>query len=408
MSLKKIIYFSFFFLLFYLEPLSIGSLTIAQIWKILLYIAFGIYIFSNKTKNNLNNLTISLYQYALKDIFNLSFFQYPIIGFIHTLKFLNFPLLLHFLDYYINKGKSNLVKVYKFSYWLSVFIILSAVPFLLSILTPLGKAYDISAYSTEGSKGFVGLFQNSHSTSYFIAFAIINLIYFQETQKGKLKIFTFIIILFGSYQLLLTYVRGGMVVFFVGILFFYLSKISAKVLLRLSVISVIIMSSILYLINNNETFRRRLFDENEYNENTTETGKYGSGRLLFLTTNYAYFSQGEFITKIIGYGEELSRRNMEKKIGLKIYSHNGFMDAFLQNGVIGLFLFLKCFYFYYQIIKNSNKNLNLFRLCKANFFMFLSFQLFQGGVYFLFEVMISLNLSLLAHVDKLHIPQNNE
>ena len=85
---------------------------------------------------------------------------------------------------------------------------------------------------------------------------------------------------------------------------------------------------------------------------------------------------------------------------MRIFSHNGFVDALTINGLIGIFLFFLFFFLIFKFILQQ-KTSKYFRINFTFIIMYLSYQLTQGGVTFGTDIFLALSLNLL-------IPNNNE
>src|SRR5690554_2025754 len=66
----------------------------------------------------------------------------------------------------------------------------------------------------------------------------------------------------------------------------------------------------------------------------------GSGRGLIYTFAVAIFMESNVFEKLIGIGQTEQKSRMENKLGSALIPHNGFLLLLLNNGLIGLMLFL--------------------------------------------------------------------
>ncbi len=80
-------------------------------------------------------------------------------------------------------------------------------------------------------------------------------------------------------------------------------------------------------------------------------------------------------------GNKYSQDLMEDKINKRLLSHNGFVDALVHNGLIGLILYLLFLIAVLKTLVRNRENL-FFSLGIASFISFLSFIFLQGGIFF--------------------------
>jgi hypothetical protein len=182
--------------------------------------------------------------------------------------------------------------------------------------------------------------------------------------------------------------------FLIGCIFFFKNKIllgkqNIKYIFFGIIVLILGYSSLLQ----DKVLISRVTDNGVYTEDLTNKEKLGSGRLIFISISLDYWMQAPLMTKLFGYGQEMVMQNMEQKIGLKVYSHNGFVDAFVQNGLIGLLLFIMILISFKKHI-NKIKGHPYYDVCNAIFFMYIAFQLVQGGYNFMFDFIIAINLSI--------------
>mgnify|MGYP000959256070 CR=1 FL=1 len=386
---KDILFFLVFFLIFYLEPTYILGIKFAVLWKFFLFLYIII-----KYKNNFkpkDKISKYGYLYTFKNLFNLSSIRYPIQNVYHTIVIFNFPFLYNWLrNNFAEKKLLQLIKK------LSIFVIVSSVPFHMHIIEPLGTGMTISTfrrYAGGIDAGFVGIFQNAHAAAIITSFAVINLIFFYKIEKKNIYM---LISSLGVINIYLTFVRTGYVMLVVGLLFFiyigtnYIQKIKAFVLVIVAIFTFIYFANTDLLIN-------RLFNISKYNP-SSQTINYdpeaiSSGRTLFWAINIAEWWNADYAVKVLGLGEEVARENMERTIGLRIFSHNGFVDSFIENGIIGLLLFLGMFFYILKLVI-KNKSSTYFSLVSTSALMFFFMNIFQGGFYFLMDLLLALNFAL--------------
>jgi O-antigen ligase len=149
----------------------------------------------------------------------------------------------------------------------------------------------------------------------------------------------------------------------------------------------------------------RILGQTKWNDNTSVSGEFdynkvSSGRFdIWYSSINNLFVNNNFFEIVFGITEpELQSRN-KKSINLSIFSHNGFIDSFVTNGIIGfvlLFMFLKGWYkFLNQIKFKKNRKLPEFRYGISVFIVYIITLIFQGGVIVYDGFFISMSLILI-------------
>jgi len=283
----------------------------------------------------------------------------------------------------------NLIKV------LSIFIVVSAIPFHLGLIRPLGSAYNIDIYEAgDNVYSYVGIFQNAHASAIVTSMSVINLMFLYFITKKKYLI---VLVGIGFYSIYSSYVRTSYLMLIVGVLILLHMIIKKKLRMSFLYYFLLILTSFLfyYLYNNDAVFSARLIGKTKYmSENRSISSEnISSMRTVIWYTNLAFWSEGNLIEKIFGYGDELSKDNMMKKTGMRVFSHNGFIDKLVQDGIIGLGLFMFYLFYIYKLV-SINKDALFYPLGFATFSCYVFFNITQGGNIFLFEILFALNVVL--------------
>ena len=386
--LNYIKYFLIFFIIFYLEPIIIyGNLTFSQIWKIP-FIIFSL-LFITYKRFYKKSFSVIGFLYSIKNIFNESLFIYPITNLIETFRYLNFFVIyeLFRLNFFNNKKY-----IYNILVVISQYFILSNLPFLFGILKSRKEGIVFGERLS-----FVGIFQNPHAASVILSFSTILLInnIFNFKKFNLLKLYNIILIFFGLVCIFLAFVRTGYLIIFLG-LFITLHPINKNKIYKFYISIFFIISFIFYYINTNTILKNRIYDLNKFGKQL----RIGSGRFEFATISYDYWSKGDVYILFFGRGLDNIKNNLYNKTGMRIFSHNGFVDALTINGLIGIFLFFLFFFLIFKFILQQ-KTSKYFRINFTFIIMYLSYQLTQGGVTFGTDIFLALSLNLL-------IPNNNE
>jgi len=385
MSLKLILFYILTFIVLYLEPISIGGMSFGVLWKIIAIFILSLPILYTAFKTKQMELFAFWYLvFAFKTLFSYSSMDYPIQTITFAIKILMFPILYLF---FIRIEKSTLVFLSKH---FSILIILSFVPYLLGILEPLGKGYDLSPYGLDGQFGLVGPFLNPHSASISLAFSMIVISLFVNSKNtNSVNLFYIFLILLAFYELISTYVRTGLAIYLVALVYIFLQNLNMKkVLFILASISVLAAGSI-YIISTSEVAQMRFEDRNKYVKND----EVGSGRLTYWKSAVENWSNDEDIVILIGLGEMYAEEKMEKSVGLKIFAHNEFFQMLQQEGLIGFILFMSSLIAIYRYMKRY-KSSKYYQNSMAIFIGMITMMSFQGGFYFNIILFLSIYLAL--------------
>lgn len=392
----QLLFFLLFFSLLYLEPLSMLGLKFSILWKIPVMLYFSVFLYSYY--HNRGNLKIKkgiFYSYLLsfKQLITIGLLSFPITTFVSFFHFLLLPLIWNFFVIYNNYSKAILLV-----YTISIYIILSAIPFLLNVLTPLAEGVKLKAIGLE-SFGFIGIFQTPHSASVSMACALLVLLYFQinrRPQKFIIYIQVWALIILGLYVLLQTYVRTGWAMFLVGSMVLLISKKNLKkFVFKVIPILIIAVISLYIIVSNNQALQNRLTDTRVDRVTTSSLEeRLGSGRLMIAKASIKGWLESGLAAVILGNGQSLSMKKTGEILGVDLVSHNGFIDILVTNGIVGMLLFLLMFFAINKYI-NIYKDCSFFSLARGVFSMFLIFFLLQGGINYILIFYLAIVLSIL-------------
>lgn len=400
-TIKLSIYFFLFFILLYFEPVSVGPLKFSIIWKLPVMLFLVIYIYLYHTRNN-NSLYIQKaiifgYLLSFKQLINMGTVVYPLTNFILTFQFILFPLVWQFL-LTLNKHK-HYDTIISFLYIVSIYILMSTIPFLLHLIEPMSKGVNLALMGSE-SAGFIGVFQRPHSASIALASALLIIIFFQFYKKPKnifLYLTVWLIVLIGMYALLNTFVRTGWAMLIAGIIVMLFSGANLKRMI-LKVIPFLLISAIglSYIVSTNEVIQNRLLDTRTKGTNVPLEERVGSGRIVIGKASLTGWLDSGFQALIIGNGQELSMEKTKKILGSKLFSHNGFIDILVTNGLIGITILILMLIYLHKYIQKY-KNSSFWKLARGFFAMFLVYFTVQGGINYMFIVLFAIILAILHY-----------
>lgn len=409
--LKNIFYFIAFFVLFYIEPLDIGGLKIAILWKVAL-IGFIIIFLLQSRSYSFPNFIFYNYLYSVKFLLTTTTFSSVVSAVAQISEFLKSMFIGLFTHFFIarSEAKGEYLWIERLGIKLSVFILLSTLPFLLGLMSQLDEGYDLSKYGAEGF-GFIGIFQNAHAASITFAFALSILTSALAKRRiVKNKIIIYILLMVGLYALYQTYVRTGFLIYFIALYFIYIKdKKLTTILVRYVPIAIIGLIGLYIAYLNSPVLQMRFADKNIYTERQynaeDQWKKIGSGRLWIWHSAYRNWSEADFYGKIIGLGMEEAKDLMGEKIGNKIFAHNQFFQSLQESGLIGFVLFIIFLVTMYKFI-TKRKSSQFYQTAITIYIGFIILNIFQGGHYFIVDLYLAMYLALL-YLDMNNITMEN-
>ncbi|MBQ7528015.1 MAG: O-antigen ligase family protein [Bacteroidaceae bacterium] len=372
------------FCFFYIDGMgNTEGLSIGQIWKIpvIAFLAFKCinYTFENYARYRLG--------YAMTKLLNPDILIATAGTVSSFLKFLVLPLCLPFFR--------NIFSSEKTLYYLKLLahiIIISFIPFYLGILE---ERHTYRAADLLGVDSLIGPFNNAHTSSIYLSTSILVLIFYvRNICENKLeKIYTWGLILVGLYFLMLTYVRTGYAMCVLGIYVILAYKGS---IIR-SLLSGALWGGLFYLaatayIETNDVLNQRLHEETGYKRDDEING---SGRLLFWATSINLWANSDNAQEyLLGHGLQETMEQQAKENGLLVGSHNGFIDALVQNGLVGFLLLLLYYFLLIRNVFRENMESPYFLLFLSWLMSDIAFQFVQGGTFFFYDIMSALIITL--------------
>ena len=387
MILKLTLFYTIGFAILYLEPIPVAGVSFGILWKLILILLLFLPILYKILKEKyMETFTFLTIVFAFKILISYTSMDYIISTLTLFTKELMLPILYFF--FILKSEEETLVFVAKH---FSILIIISFIPYMLNILTPLNHGYNLSAYGLENQYGLVGSFMNPHTASISLAFALI--VITRHINKDNSKIensFLLLILFFGLYEILLTYVRTGFVVYIVVGLYLLLKDITIKKIVLLFMLATTLFMGGFYLYKTNDIVRMRLSDKNKY----VKEAQPGSGRLQYWNAAIENWLNDEDIVIFIGLGEEYAMDKMEERIGERLFAHNKFFQVLQREGLIGFGLLLAIL-FSLQSFLSRHKESKYYTTAIAIFIGILTEMMFQGGFYFNVVFLFAIYLALL-------------
>ena len=343
-------------MLFFEERLSIGNLSLSNFWKLFVFLIFFILLIKKRVKSGISNLDFVLF------LFSLSFFvNFNSIFSVSDIEELVFTLILplsYYSFYYLYKNKNALLRIDLL--FLSIFLILSAVPFLLKIIEPINSIYSesrlkfVESYEMTSSM-LIGFFKQPSLSSKVFVFSTIIVWAFGFKKKANnqvQKIFFSCIFLLGIYEVYRSFTRTGWIMI---ILFFFTSLIfrTGYSKIRKFFLLGFLLLITLFFYNSNDAIKNRMSGlRTDSFTDVSNITKLTSGRDIVMTNSLKSITSEGGFALFFGLGKDFA---LNKTSGA--LAHNRFIEIFQYGGFISLVLYLSyLFLLYKEIIKRKSKS----------------------------------------------------
>jgi O-antigen ligase len=170
-------------------------------------------------------------------------------------------------------------------------------------------------------------------------------------------------------------------------------------LVKFSRLAIVLSFSALFIFSwvlSNETMMSRITGERAKSSETESFEQLGSGRGMIYQSGLQIYAEANFAEKIIGVGPSEAMQRMEYKTGHRSFAHNGFLLLLLNNGILGLLLFLSFMRNIYKLQKGMRQKgmhqLDSRILIQALFLAYMTMTFFQD--YDLLYAVLLLMLSI--------------
>ena len=394
-AFKYLFFFLLYFSIHYLEGLPpIGAFSFAQFWKIPLLLYLLVYALKYVRSRPL--FEKASYGLSIESFFSPEVWLNPLSVLISASKQL--PLVL-FFRYWLVKFRAKYKVLQTILYSLAQYVCLSALPVLLGIVEPLRGMMSAESFGVEGLVYFSGVFGAPHAASSYFCIAILVLFHgflIGHFKTRRAKIYNLALILVALVAIFKAYVRTGWLMLIVGAFCLLdFSKITVKRALAYVMSIGLAICGGIYLFMTNEAFSARLTGVNVY-AGTGGSGLElsGSGRTSFWLTGIQNWSSNNWYQLLFGSGYTKVVEDNFEATGMRVFSHNQFVDTLAQNGLLGLVLLLLFYGGIYKFVVQTSQYNPYRKLSIAILVCSLIFSFFQNEMYFDFAVIFSLVLAL--------------
>lgn len=365
---------------FYALNLNIGPIALDNIFKAATLLCLVVLVAMRPFKGDA--LTGVLALRAMKNVFIA---QDPMLQITNGIDFVR-----NLLSAYIYSRfrQSTPEKCYDFLSWMTVLTVIFSLPFHLHLVPQLGAGYDLSIYGLD-DLGYVGVFsnpQNATVTHGIASLFLLNFIMNSNTSHLK-KGVSGLLYCVSVISVYLTYVRIGWLIVGGGSCVICTTALVRRRQYGLLLLGVCLACLAAIPLLSSQVFMDRIFDTNMYEKNTTD-GTLASGRFLFWAVAFDLFKTGSEAEQIFGIGRDNMMEYMARYFGIFIVGHNGFIDALVQNGLVGAVIDIA----YVSIISLRllhPSEVLPFELRLSLLIAYFTVYLFQGGYFFYFDIYIN-------------------
>lgn len=339
--IRKVVGYLLLFLLLYFDYLYIGPIKLSHLWKVILFVYLLYVVFKHKLPNRVTRFLIIGFVTSLSIFYNTNL-KLGVSGDItFFLDIISIPLFVSY--FFICIIYKKYLEVESFVLSISIFVILSNIPFLTGWLSPkeaVSVGYDTKDF---GVKVF-GIFNNASGASkIFAVSSIIILAYFKRFWSGGVvrKLFWIVLTIVGFLSVIYSFARTGWFIYVLGILIMFLYRSSIKTKFLAILVSLVLVPTVISVFSQNVELYNRLIGKKEnkvYVEG--DYNRISSGRADLFLHSIDIFNEMSPMEKLIGIGTYGALEEMKLKTRTKTFSHNRLLELLLVGGIFTLFLYV--------------------------------------------------------------------
>ena len=329
-----------FFLLYY-DYIHIGPIKLSHLWKVLLFFYLLYIVFKHKLPRKVSKFLVIGFITSLSIFYNANL----VLGISGDITFfldlISIPLFVAY--FYICVLYKKYVEVESFILNISIFVILSNIPFLIGWLEPKGVVdvgYDSKGF---GVKVF-GVFNNASGASKIFAISsIIVFAYFKRFWNGGIikKVFWVVLTIVGFLSVIYSFARTGWVIYILGFLILFLYKSSIKTKFVAFLLFLVVVPIIASIFSNNVELYNRLIGKKENKAYVVgDYNRISSGRGDLYMHSIDIFNEMTLMEKLMGIVTYGALEKMRLKTRTRTFSHNRILELLLVGGVFTLFLYV--------------------------------------------------------------------
>lgn len=354
--IKFFFFYSFLFVLLYYEDrIEFNNISLSNIWKSFTVLIFVVYVISKKLHGKIEKFDWVIFLLIIS--FLINGYGFLSIVDLEEIVILSILPISYYSFYYVYRKKNNdLLRVIIF---LSCFLILSSIPFIFKILEPpqvleYSLDYFGQRYQFDNSI-LVGFFKHPSISSKVFVFSTIVIWILgikNSSFKNTTKLIFGILLIIGILDIYLSFTRTGWIMLIIFVLSFILSEKHSGSLKKLILASIIVFS-LFYIYNNNESIQNRVMGYDIFNtSNYISITSFTSGRDILFIRQISSVFDNDFKVMFLGLGKQMALIKNQGAL-----AHNRFLEILGYGGLLSLSLYIVYLYLIYNEIKkykNSN------------------------------------------------------
>lgn len=368
LSFNIVLFYVFLFTLLYFEDrVYIFDVSLSNIWKSIAVFVFFLFVFNKK----LDVLKLTVLFLSISFLINghglltIDDIEEVVIILILPISYYSF--------YYLNKF--NPIKLKKNLLLLSSFLILTTIPFLLKIITPVNNlSYSLDDFGQKyqfKDTIMIGFFKHPSISSKVFAFSLIVIWVLgikDFKNKGLYNYFFIFVIALGLLDIYLSFTRTGWVMLLIFVLIFIFMD-TTKTKINKIVFFSLIISSLFYVYISNQSIQNRIIGNTVYSGNIVpDLTSVTSGRNIIIYYYISSVLDENTSTFFLGLGKKYALRKNHGAL-----AHNRIVEIFAYGGLVSMILyFLYLFLVFKEIHKYKTNSLIYFLSYGAYMIMIIS------------------------------------
>lgn len=384
------------FALLYLEPLEVGGLKVAYLWKAVVICILGVMLAVRAAAlegrvrfPSLAAKNMFVYWGLAAALVLPDFLQVAPLTVVSEFAGDLLPVIFGlWLASYPSAGRRHL-RILRFAAGL---VALSTLPFHAGILPELGRRFDLSHVYGYEAFGFVGMFQNPSAAA--LAFSLSTVITLDQVVRRKSATHFVIwaaMFLISMVSLLLTNVRTGLVTGALAVVVYLFVRYGAAALRYIVAVVLVAAATAALSVSDFQGYMLRLQGLSQYAAARGDTGldRMSSGRTSLLTAAIEVYWEAPPVQKLFGVGRgNLPDRMYEKGLP-RLTSHNMYVDELVGGGAVGLFTLLMGYYWAFRVVRGFQQA-RVRALYMSLLAAFLCFGLFKGADFSTHSLLLAL------------------
>lgn len=338
-----LVYVFVFFMLINEKAITIYGLSFGILWKAIVLMGLMTYVILNFGKISSSTFLFVYILFSIKLFINSSFPNHIIEDITSSFAVLFLPFSYYFFSL---KYKHNPSKIVNIVIYISVFYLLSSVPYLLNLIQSTNA--DLTGQEhwggTDATLLLSGIFFDvSASSKVFVFSTIIILTNYKKFSKTVFKQYMYyILIAIGIVSVYKAFTRTGWIALLIGFTIYLFSK--KRINDRLKIIFTIMIIGVIFLIIEQERLyiiQNRIFGRFDVQKkHYSQIDNITSSRSILFNVAFETIKEADFMELFFGYGTTKGKKTFTNYINREMVAHNEFLEIIISGGLTALFLFI--------------------------------------------------------------------